>query len=289
MRIKLVNTQTEREIKNQTNTIIKKAYSPKIIDNEWWVYDDSLKEYVNTGVLAKGEKGDTGNDGYTPVKGIDYFDGDKGEKGDKGDVGEKGDDYVITEKDYEDIAYVVRSQITIPSKLSEMLNDMNFIDNTVLDLANYYLKSETYTKEQVNEMIGSIHGISVEIVEQLPAVGAENTIYFVPSESATTSDIYDEYMYVNGKWEKIGSTSIDLSDYAKKSDVPTKTSQLSNDSGFVNMSQVSPIVAAMVATKEDVANKTTALTSSSTDAQYPSAKAVYDLVGNIESAMEDLL
>lgn len=37
--------------------------------------------------------------------------------------------------------------------------------------------------------------------------------------------------------------------------------------------------------KEDAANKVTSLSSSSTDTQYPSAKCVYDLVGDIETLL----
>ena len=40
--------------------------------------------------------------------------------------------------------------------------------------------------------------------------------------------------------------------------------------------------------KEDKANKVTSLSSSSTDTQYPSAKCVYDIVGDIESILEEL-
>jgi len=38
--------------------------------------------------------------------------------------------------------------------------------------------------------------------------------------------------------------------------------------------------------KEDISNKVTTISSSSTDTQYPSAKCVYDIVGDIESALE---
>ena len=41
--------------------------------------------------------------------------------------------------------------------------------------------------------------------------------------------------------------------------------------------------------KENTSNKVTSISSSSTDTQYPSAKCVYDLVGNVESLMEALL
>lgn len=50
---------------------------------------------------------------------------------------------------------------------------------------------------------------------------------------------------------------------------PTKTSQLTNDSGFLTQHQD-------VSGKEDSSNKVAALSAQSTDAQYPSAKCVYD-------------
>lgn len=43
-----------------------------------------------------------------------------------------------------------------------------------------------------------------------------------------------------------------------------------------------------VSTKEDKSNKVTSLSSSSTDTQYPSAKCVYDLLGDIETLINAL-
>jgi len=40
-----------------------------------------------------------------------------------------------------------------------------------------------------------------------------------------------------------------------------------------------------VSGKEDKSNKVTSLSSASTDTQYPSAKCVYDLVGNVETLL----
>lgn len=40
--------------------------------------------------------------------------------------------------------------------------------------------------------------------------------------------------------------------------------------------------------KEDVTNKVTSISSSSTDTQYPSAKCVYDIVGDIETILTTL-
>lgn len=96
--------------------------------------------------------------------------------------------------------------------------------------------------------------------------------------------------------------------------IPTKTSDLVNDSGFLTSAPVSSVngqTGAVVLTANDVgalpsnttyvssvnglsgavsglqttSNLVTSLSSSSTDAQYPSAKCVYDLVGDIETLL----
>jgi len=77
------------------------------------------------------------------------------------------------------------------------------------------------TESDVNTLIGAaIGGISsfnVEVVSSLPTTDIDtHTIYFL-SNSGTGTDIYDEYMYINNAWEKIGSTQVDLSGYVPTS------------------------------------------------------------------------
>lgn len=56
-----------------------------------------------------------------------------------------------------------------------------------------------------------------QIVDSLPTENiSTSTIYLVPSTKPEAENVYDEYIYVNGNWEHIGSTSIDLSDYVTK-------------------------------------------------------------------------
>ena len=52
--------------------------------------------------------------------------------------------------------------------------------------------------------------------------------------------------------------------------------------------QMQQDIADLQSGKEDKSNKVTSLSSSSTDTQYPSAKCVYDIVGNIESVLTAL-
>ena len=46
--------------------------------------------------------------------------------------------------------YLRENPIGVPTKLSELENDTGFITRLVNDLANYYRKSETYTREEVD-------------------------------------------------------------------------------------------------------------------------------------------
>lgn len=107
---------------------------------------------------------------------------------------------------------------TVPSRVSELENDSNFVDNTVSNLLNYYLKEEVYSKEEVQSLISTINTFSVEVVEQLPTLDIDtHTIYLVPKE-AEENDNYNEYIYINNDWEHIGSTNVDLTGYIKNTD-----------------------------------------------------------------------
>lgn len=98
-----------------------------------------------------------------------------------------------------------------------------FITRLVDNLANYYLKSETYTKGEVDELIGAIQGFTYIVVSELPTASAETMgiVYLVPSEDPQTQNVKDEYITIRSgvegsytySWEQIGSTAIDLSGY----------------------------------------------------------------------------
>ena len=103
----------------------------------------------------------------------------------------------------------------VPTKTSDLVNDSGFITDVVDNLANYYLKSETYTREEVLNLISQIKSVSIQTVEVLPDVGETNIIYFLPKEGVE-NDVYDEYIWINEDWEHIGSTSVDLSNYYTK-------------------------------------------------------------------------
>ena len=103
----------------------------------------------------------------------------------------------------------------IPTKTSDLTNDSNFITKAVNDLTNYYLKSETYTKQEVNQLIADIPKFTVTIVQELPLIGQPMVLYLVPKDGESP-DIYNEYIWItsSSSYELIGTTAVDLDGYA---------------------------------------------------------------------------
>ena len=140
--------------------------------------------------------------------------------------------------------------INIPSKLSELINDEGFIKNTVSNLANYYLKTETYARTEtytqsevqalIADAVSKVSGkLNISVVDALPTSDiSTTTFYLVPKETAQEKNIYDEYINTDGTgsgWELIGavSTSVDLSEYYKKTEVDTLLANKVNTSDLV--------------------------------------------------------
>lgn len=98
----------------------------------------------------------------------------------------------------------------IAKTLQEVINSK--IDNTVNNLINYYLKSETYSKSEVQALIGAINQFHYEVYPTLPQTGSSNVLYLI-GPIGTGFDKYEEYVYANNDWTKIGDTSINLNDY----------------------------------------------------------------------------
>lgn len=93
----------------------------------------------------------------------------------------------------------------------------DYITVAVDNLINYYKKTETYTQDEVNALVSGLTHITVQVVNSVADVTQPNIIYLVPT-GGTGNDSYDEYLYVNGKPERIGSMRVDLSQYYTKSE-----------------------------------------------------------------------
>ena len=99
--------------------------------------------------------------------------------------------------------------ISVPVAVSELTNDNGYLDNT-----------------QVQQLISDARYMKKTIVETLPEIGEENTLY-LKGVDGVGSNLYEEYMFINEKWELIGSTEteVDLTGYVKSSDIQFATTE----------------------------------------------------------------
>lgn len=120
----------------------------------------------------------------------------------------------------------------IPTKVSDLQNDNKYQTDT--DVATTLT---TYaTKIYVGEQISSADHLRREIVTEIPTseTADKNTIYMLKIESATGNDKYREYLLIDGTVQCVGDTSVDLTDYAKKTEIPTELPANGGNSSTVN-------------------------------------------------------
>ena len=84
------------------------------------------------------------------------------------------------------------------------------------DLWNATLQN---AKDYAKRLFDGVTSFTIEIVDTLPTEDIKlMTIYFIRNNNDNESDYYSEYMYINGKWEIIGSTFVNLAPYLLKED-----------------------------------------------------------------------
>ena len=188
---------------------------------------------------------------------------------------------------------IQQEQRQIPTKTSDLTNDSGFLTQNQDILGKMNLAAEITTTEQLAALpLGQM------------------------------------FEYDGDYYQKQSSTASFRSQYrfAEHGDVPTKTSDLTNDSGFLTQHQdvsgkmdrpltslagddtsgvaleqifkylneyyIKGSSATPVGAQFKIENaryKVTSLDSDSTDSEYPSAKCVYDMIGDVESVLASLL
>lgn len=135
----------------------------------------------------------------------------------------------------------------IPTKVSDLTNDSGYqtatqVTNAINNaLTNVYKFKGSIDVATLNYLISSAADKSVlnGYVYNITDSGNLN------NSTGTTSVIAGDnvaFVYIGGQnsaweWDKLAGT-LDLSNYALKSELPTKTSDLTNDSGFINQTDV---------------------------------------------------
>lgn len=96
----------------------------------------------------------------------------------------------------------------------------------------YYTETEIDAKvNNINSQINSLIGFTATIVNSLPSTGEVGVMYLkLNTSDSVEGNIYDEYIWVNNKFEKIGSTetTVDLSGYVTQTEMNTQLANKAN-------------------------------------------------------------
>lgn len=151
------------------------------------------------------------------------------------DTGDPGDYYINTLAQEEGQVSATRYSFS-----SKFLSEVEAAYN------NGSIVNMTEVKKAISHAVGQITSFEYKIVDSLPATsdGKKGVIYLIAHSGSTNQNSYDEYIFLPAEgstaahYEKIGTTDIDLTPYAKKTELPTKVSQLTNDSDFETKTNV---------------------------------------------------
>lgn len=246
--------------------------SPYIGENgDWWEWNDEQAAFIDTGVQAQGQVAvdiEMSTTSTNPVQ-----------------------NRVVTA--------AVNEKYTKPATgipatdIAEgVIPDVSqFITASVNNLVNYYLKSETYNKTEVDSLISAVSQFSYEVVATLPTASASTMykIYLVPSARPETQNVKDEYITIRSgsvgsytyAWEQIGSTAIDLSGYVTTQQLNTALS------AYTTTANLATLLAAKQDVIADLATIRSGAASGATAYQKPSGGIPKsDLASGVQGSLD---
>lgn len=99
----------------------------------------------------------------------------------------------------------VQNKPTIPNNTNQLTNGAGY-------------QNATQVQSAINSALDSFTGVDYQVVSNLPGTGTKGIIYLV-SNGGANPNVYDEYIYINNTFEKIGTTAVDLTDYVTNDDL----------------------------------------------------------------------
>ena len=124
-----------------------------------------------------------------------------------------------------DLADVIAAVGGADSGLTKSLADLTTEVGKKANAADVYTKTQTDTK--IGEAVAAQGHMKAQIVEGTAQMTESNVLYLVKDNTVTGVDQYNEYILIDGTPTLIGSTSTDLTGYAKTADQKVITDALS--------------------------------------------------------------
>lgn len=109
--------------------------------------------------------------------------------------------------------------------------------NSITPLTSHQSLADYYVKSEIDSKISAIPKFTIKVVSSLPITGIDEATVYLVKSGDDSQNLYTEYIRADSKWERLGTQDVNLTDYAKKTEIPTRVSQLTNDKGYLTEHQ----------------------------------------------------
>ena len=204
------HTHLQSEVTGLENTLAGKADATHNHDDRYYTETET-----DTLLGGKSDTEHLHDDRYYTETEIDN------KLGEKSNTGHTHDDRYYSEAEVDQLLGGKANAADIPDVSA-------FITRLVNDLINYYTKSETYTKVEIDSKVSAIPKFAIKPVNSLPTQDiSDTTVYLLRTQNGEQGNMYDEYIYAENAWEKLGTQTIDLSGYYTAAEVDALLNGLS--------------------------------------------------------------
>lgn len=116
------------------------------------------------------------------------------------------------------------TEIAIPTDNASLTNGAGYqtAAQVTSAITSYGYQTASDVSSAIADAVADITSFEYQVVQTLPATGEAGVVYLI-SNSGSGTNIYDEYIYVNNAFEKIGTTEVDLSGYWNDTDYTLAT------------------------------------------------------------------
>ena len=119
----------------------------------------------------------------------------------------------------EDLTSKIEGDGSLSESIENIDSRVDETENTLKDIKsvtdNIDITIDTKISDAKKEILSEINNISFQSVESLPSKdeAKENVIYLISNTESSESNVKDEYIFIDGVFEKIGDSNVDLSGY----------------------------------------------------------------------------
>lgn len=127
--------------------------------------------------------------------------------------------------DVDDVKGALDAIVTLYLAVNDLATDNQEAIDEINDNTDGILAQ---AKEYTNEIVSAQTHLSFKIVTALPTTDiSSSTIYLLPV-NGDNDNVYEEYIRIEDKWESIGTTQTDLSNYYTKAQIDNKITTINN-------------------------------------------------------------